>query len=532
MNQQFNYLVVFDTDRIKEYIFATNRLKEIRGASTLLSELNEKQKLEEIIKPICEHKIVYSAGGGAAVLVPDKQAAEQVVEEVERWFVENAASATITGAVHGPLPPNYEENFGEQMKVAGKQLRSVKSQKAALFTLPVEPYLRLCDSCGRYIAVAQASDGSENWLCASCGIKREKGNEAAYHSKFLEWIRGQTDSRGHGVGTQRPDDLDAIGQVARPPNYVGFIVADGNKMGDTLYRLKRVAEYEEYAERLKNAMEQEVTFAALHECSKPRERNIMPFEILLIGGDDVRLVTAADIAIPFALKLAEKFEQRVTELNRGSQMEEATLAAGVVLARADFPLPALQELAEELLKSAKQYCSHIQYKSSAIDFLVVSGSDTDLDAARAAVPHRRPYARQDLAKLIRSIRELKILDFPTSQLQAMYQALFQTKINAEMASIAALGRLGRSAKDSEHYLQQLQGAQTPSDELGRSNNNTNRYDALRKFFKDFGSDFNNRLPPWSDEMGDEGKSRSALADLVELYPFIDEKGESDDTNSD
>jgi hypothetical protein len=44
MDEGQNWLVSVDTDQIKNYIFSTNRLKEIRGASSLLRELDNKRK--------------------------------------------------------------------------------------------------------------------------------------------------------------------------------------------------------------------------------------------------------------------------------------------------------------------------------------------------------------------------------------------------------------------------------------------------------------------------------------------------------
>ena len=41
------YLVSFDTDRIKDYIYATNSLKEIRGASAILVEV-EDERLKDV----------------------------------------------------------------------------------------------------------------------------------------------------------------------------------------------------------------------------------------------------------------------------------------------------------------------------------------------------------------------------------------------------------------------------------------------------------------------------------------------------
>ena len=87
-----------------------------------------------------------------------------------------------------------------------------------------------------------------------------------------------------------------------------------------------------------------------------------------------------------------------------------------------------------------------------------------------------------------------------SQLQAMYQSLFESKMNAQLASIATLGLLGRR-EDKDQF---------------------NR---LRDFFSEFGVKFDGRLPPWDADLEEqEGRRASALTDLVELYPFIRAKG--------
>jgi hypothetical protein len=180
------------------------------------------------------------------------------------------------------------------------------------------------------------------------------------------------------------------------------------------------------------------------------------------------------------------------------------MAGGVMLAHADFPIPAMHRLAEGLQKSAKKFCAEHGYQSGALDFLVVSSSDADLEAMREAIPHRRPYTLKKLRLLVDYIRRFKSADFPTNQLQAMYQALFTSEVNAQLVSIATLGRLGQQS-DRE------------------------KYNLLRSFFKDFGVTFNGQLPPW-DAKKQRGREVSALADLVELYPFIHEKGGGDGAN--
>jgi CRISPR/Cas system-associated protein Cas10 (large subunit of type III CRISPR-Cas system) len=461
------WLVCFDTDRIKQYLLATNRLKEIRGGSALIAELDEKRKRHLTTKSSLQ--VVYSAGGGAAVLVSTEQEARELIAKIEREFRAQTVTASITGVYLKVTSRNFGEeitsrnfgeeitsenfgeeitfeNFREEMSRAGKLLRRAKASKAELTTLPVEPYMRLCNSCGQHPAAHQAQDGSGDWLCRACHKKREVGHKR--RKGFFDQFAKSADPNTWTEDTI-PDDLDTIGSVASPPGYVGFIALDGNHA---------------------------------------------PFEIVLIGGDDVLLITAADIALEIALGIAEGFEEKsavqvLAPAGLSGEREKLTMAGGVVLAHADFPIPAMYRLAEALQKSAKRLCAEQKYQTGAIDFQVVTSSDTDLDAMRQGVPHRRPYALADLRKLLGHIRQLKAADIPTSQLQAMYQALFEGEVNAQLASIATLGHLGRSADKT-------------------------RYNQLRQFFADFGVKFEGNLPPW------DAHKRSALTDLVELYPFI------------
>ena len=293
-----------------------------------------------------------------------------------------------------------------------------------------------------------------------------------------------------------PDDLDSIGAVSSPPNHIGFIALDGNHIGDLLSKPATVKEYRLFSEGLWNLTKHQ-TFSALERFGRPRG-GITPFEIVLIGGDDVLLITAADVAVEIALAIVDGFEKDA----QGKVLKKAglTMAGGVVLAHADFPIPAMHTLAEALQKSAKRYCATQKYKTGALDFLIVSGSDTDLEEMRRSIPHHRPYTLKDMKCLLQYIRDFKAANFPMSQLQTMYQALFTGKVNAQLASIATLGYLGRGE-------------------------NKRQYDLLRGFFRAFGVKFDGQLPPWDAERRNDCPA-SALTDLVELYPFIsaDERG--------
>lgn len=492
MSKTQQWLVCFDTDRIKQYLLSTNRLREIRGSSALIAELDGKRK-KNLESCYGQQNVVYSAGGGAAVLVPTEEEAKKLIAQIERDFRAETVTASITG-ICIPIDTSAGR-FGTWMTFAGKELRRAKSAKAELSTLPVEPYLRLCSSCGQHPVAQQAEDGSGDWLCRTCYTKRKLGGEKrrGFFVEFAEWADSTI-----WTDETLPEDLDHIGSVASPPGYVGFIALDGNHIGNLLDKPDTVEQYRRFSEGLWT-LAREQTFKALKRYGKPRD-GIAPFEIVLIGGDDVLLITAADIAVEIALAIAEGFEDQsralLTETGLTQEREKLTLAAGVVLAHADFPIPAMHSLAEALQKSAKKLCAEQKYQTSAIDFQVISSSDTDLETLREAIPHHRPYTPGELRSLVAHIRQLKADDLPMSQLQAMYQAMFEGEVNAQLACIATLGYLGRK-------------------------NDKTAYDHLKAFFKEFGVQFDGQLPPWDEALGKkQGRKVSALTDLVELYPFI------------
>ncbi|MGC8782411.1 MAG: hypothetical protein ACP5UQ_16235, partial [Anaerolineae bacterium] len=170
MNDKQKWLVCFDTDRIKQYLLATNRLTEIRGGSALILDLDKKRK-HDLESRYGLQNVVYSAGGGAAVLVPTEQEARRLIAETEREFRAATVTASITGAyVWADTSP---ERFGAEVSRAGRELRRAKAAKAELSSWPVEPYMRLCNSCGQHPAAHQAQDGSGDWLCQACQKKRE-----------------------------------------------------------------------------------------------------------------------------------------------------------------------------------------------------------------------------------------------------------------------------------------------------------------------------------------------------------------------
>ncbi len=449
-----SYLVSFDTDHIKEYLFATNRLKEIRGASALLADL-DCRRYKFLRRVAGKENLVYSAGGGAAVLVEDEKLADRLLAHEEKHFRRLTHSASMTGICLKPEPSqtnaagdSKKTKFGDRMNQAAGELRKRKAEKAELSTIPVQPYFRLCASCGQYPALNRAEDVSGDLLCQSCHMKRDWGYQKrrGFYSEFLKYVKHK---HGETLWKQdfMPDDLGDIGDTATPNGYVGYLTIDGNKMGSTFQDLTEREQYRKLSDALAGLV-QEITFEALLKYAKPRA-GVSPFEIVLIGGDDIKLFTAADIAVPVARYILSEFETRSKILLQkvGLTAEKGcTMAAAVVLCHSNFPIPALVDLGEELLKSAKRLCAEHEYAESAIDFEVITSSAADLDIARAQVPHNKPYTLNQIDRLLYYAQQLREKEIPHTQLQMVYDAchhskVMGTKVEGTMALLHTLGRL-------------------------------------------------------------------------------------------
>lgn len=497
-------MVVFDTDRIKEYIFATGRLAEIRGASRLLEELNRSQTRQVIVDIVPDADIVYHNGGSALVLVPNSEA-QAIINAVEALYRRKTLTATISG-----VNIRYEPNqpFGDQVREAFALLRRVKDEKEVEPHVFVSPWLRICDACGQYPA---SHTDSSDLICGACHIKRVQGTEqrGIFWQDFLE---AERISDNCWRDNQFPRDLDDIGAVSKPPGYVGFLYADANSMGKILGKLQTQNDYASFASKV-DWLTREVVHQALRKYARPRsigERQVAPFEILLMGGDDLMLITAADLAIDIALEIVRSYEYRA----RTETGHELTLSLGLVLAHARFPIRAMYDLASDLLKSAKRV------GGSALDFTVVTAAGSrNLAWLRDEVlteksfqvrpPEgwryrltQRPYRLTDFRKLCDHARQLKTVRFPLSRLQALYEGLFVSGVEASLRTITAMGRA------SSHHKSRLQA-----------------------FLTDFGS-LPNIAPPWQRSETRENIFTTALGDLVELYRFVTvpERGEEDAGN--
>ncbi|MBF0240062.1 MAG: hypothetical protein HQM12_20360 [SAR324 cluster bacterium] len=174
-----------------------------------------------------------------------------------------------------------------------------------------------------------------------------------------------------------------------PTGSLAVIAIDGNGYGDAMktaqknispdtpylqgayelecfwYRARRLMR-----DSLKSAILGTVETLELHKLFKH-----LPFRILMLGGDDLLLVCAAEAAFEFLIQ----FDQAFSGQQKNSSF---SFSAGAAVVPVKFPFHASQELAEQLLASAKigfrqKKSQNKDYTQSFVDWHILTTGHTD-----------------------------------------------------------------------------------------------------------------------------------------------------------
>ena len=194
---------------------------------------------------------------------------------------------------------------------------------------------------------------------------------------------------GNGVGGIMKDLNDSKDRVA-PAEFQEEIGCDRDDP-DALRRFLLAVN-----ERLQNAVEH--AFAAAwtridelsHRDDKRagREHTAIPVVPVILGGDDVTVITSGDYALPFAAAYLRYYAEatrsdpilRYLTPPEGQDTGPMTAAAGVAIVKRNFPFHIAYELAEKLVERAKKVGKTTQPPCSTLDYHVLFDT-TVLDAS-------------------------------------------------------------------------------------------------------------------------------------------------------
>ena len=119
-----------------------------------------------------------------------------------------------------------------------------------------------------------------------------------------------------------------------------------------------------------------------------RGHTVIPVVPVILGGDDVTVITSGDYALPFAAAYLRHYEEatgndpilRYLTPPEGQDTGPMTAAAGVAIVKRNFPFHIAYELAEKLVERAKKVGKTTQPPCSTLDYHVLFDT-TVLDAS-------------------------------------------------------------------------------------------------------------------------------------------------------
>ena len=452
-------LVAFDTDQVTDYVFSTSTLKEIRGASALLDYLN-RVEMPHLVSQVSGTR-VYANGGGGLFTVNTKHA-EQIIQDVRRAYSNTTQSASVTG-VALELPDSVNDDVPDQLDILRYRLRVAKDTHDTPVSLVTHPLLRFCDSCGvRYATKIQ----NRELLCPSCLAKREQNRHVT--ASIQRWAKPQAQLNPDSpylwerlianlkeqdypvFNFRRPEDFDAFGRLSSPGGYMGLIYADGDGMGHEIEKIKTLDAMHKFA----NVVDESIYLATTEAIIKhlqPTQGNTWPFDILLLGGDDLVMVTRAQSAVEVALHIVQRFPELIAR----NWDKPLNLSASVVLAHVKYPIGSLLKLAKSGLKFAKKAAVQRRQKGETLtggllNFLVVSSANhLDFGEYYAQVFKQRetneswlyrtcrPYTTAGMHNLLDKIH--KAHRIPRTKLEQLRAAVFKSRQQGTLdAMLAAL----------------------------------------------------------------------------------------------
>lgn len=549
-------LVALDTDHIKQYVFATDKLKEIRGASSILDRLN-RETMEAIALRIAPGFETIYANGGSGLFLLDSDKAHRFGQDVQQAYrKKSAGGASITYTVQD-LPDHIieqgtnilEADIKDELEMMRLLLREAKAHSDTLLTLPSHPFMRPCDACGVEYAVDKSEDADEQnaLYCASCLEKRREDRgvklsiddyvdkKKPEHQESPLWrkVIHILHESGYRLpkGTERPSDFNDFRNFGSSKDYIALIYADGNNMGVNTEKQEKLQDLHNFSEEVDDAIYKAVSDAIKTHLPVWEGRNsesgnaekLFPFDLLLLGGDDVVMVTPASEAMNVACTIAEQFYKHTGN--------KYTLSIGVVLAPIKYPFGLLQDLAESTLKYAKKEAAKRQreskFKDTLINFMTVTGSTSlDFNKVYKSLHTRddkdvsfyatlRPYTVEEMRTLLTFIREGRKKALGRTKLHQVRQAVLKMNLTTSVGDGIAILRNWRE-KQREFVMQEVYKVGNRYQEAYR---NPDKPDTL----------FPRVTFPW---FADGPKTyRTSLLDFVELYDFVAQEGGDDDAEN-
>ena len=267
------------------------------------------------------------------------------------------------------------------------------------------PVLAPCEWTGRGLASAIVEQGDERHAVSLDVARRHEAARRTEDGTAVDVASLLSDKTKLKALNRAQELKDLVGN-----GYLALIHADGNGVGSGAG--KTDSEREAFFHKNRVLLRRAVKRAFDAHCPDTGKTPLIP---LMLGGDDLLLVSRAEIALPFIVTLCEELDS-LQKVGAGFKL---TLGVGVVFAKHTIPIHRLHEVAEQLASSAKRRFRGLkdgEAKRSVVDWAVYSTAWVD-DPEEV---RRRDWLRGSGNELrVLSQRPVDVLGEGTGSLQAL-----------------------------------------------------------------------------------------------------------------
>lgn len=470
------YLLAAEADKIQDFIFRSSRLREVVGASQLLTRFC--RSVDDTLAKVHQGRVIVNDGGSFRVIFDDRTKALAFGADLAELY-----RLALGGSLTVAEPVELNGDFREANKAASNRLRWAKSRRQGVVAEVHMPYVAFCESCG--VALAKRRDRlsgkrasrRSQYLCQTCQEKTAERNRKPRailddlykaYCTFLD-IQPEEDP-------EWPEDADNVAEFdLRKRNYVAYLVADGNGMGQIFGSCDQ-----EQIAKLSQELSHVLRDSLVAPTTRVRERlpdkpSMIPILPLILGGDDLFALIPAPYALDFARRFCLAWEEQMRNLVKEVGLTDVplpTIAAAVVICKSTYPYALAHRRASELLKKAKRQSKLLAAEKgeylSAVNFEVILGNRLagldDGDDNRLILPTLRPYWVTeeelpepvqrwsiDLTKLLAQRHKLK--DLPNKRLAELRRCF--EDVPSDPSDVSVYNRTQKLEDWTKHKLERI-----------------------------------------------------------------------------
>ncbi|EKD07477.1 Cas10/Cmr2 second palm domain-containing protein [Limnospira sp. PMC 1042.18] len=443
------YLVLIETSGNQGFIFSTNKLKENIGASEvtyragtqwileavakvnqmqLLSVWTNSQRLREMLcdekknppikKNECQAEIIIATSGKALILTKTEEKAREIISKVTKKALVEAPGLDIAGVFVTIDNWQKENSLAEAIREVHKCFEKTRSRRPS----PESRFLRLpiiADCAVSGLPAFKLDKNPENQLIPISkvsDVKREASTKAIERLQNLD--------------SRIMRDINKLEKLfeREETSWLAIVHADGNGLGQIFLNFEDyigkdksnrtyIHKYRKFSLEL-----DECTEAAFKQAIEvlPSKKENLPLVPLIVGGDDLTVVCDGYHALEFTRVFLQEFEKQTQEKLQIAEVAQAAFGvnrlsacAGISIVKRHFPFSVAYELAESLIKSAKDVKRKVTkpnsngktpFPCSAIDFhILYDTSGIEFDSIREKLErdsntrlYNRPYIVSDM----------------------------------------------------------------------------------------------------------------------------------------